>query len=560
MYTAKAEEGSICMKIKVLFVGICAALCVYSIGYATEITSVSFNGSEVLINGKGDEEQAVVKIIPKNAEDNIDNIAVLKGVKTDSNKEVSVSAVMPEISGTYSVFLKSGTIDEKEFSYANMSDRQLFIDKLNTQETDVFALLEEENSKVILNNFGVNVELYASFSETQKRECIDKILTGEIISKDNIKTRINTAAALTAINNNIKVSQNLSDLELEFESVKHKDITDAQLRNWIEKLISANVKYQSRNDLEKEYRAANILYLINNAKYTEYDNLITGYDSDLQMTSDNSYKLAKQMSLSGQTKVNEYLKNALSSAPAESIALFKTAYQTAYWAAASESGNAAGGGGSSSGGSSSKNNSSGGAGGVPTNGNIQTGAEQYHELSDIGEAKWAEDEITFLHKKKIISGYDDNTFGPNNPIKREEFVTIIINAVGIVPIGSIENTFTDVKENSWYEKYILTAVEQGYVSGMGENLFGTGECISRQDAAVILYRVIKDAERENQRIYTGFADDERIAEYAKEAVKCMFEYSIINGAEGNMFNPQNNLTRAEAAKMIYNALFWREAK
>ena len=66
--------------------------------------------------------------------------------------------------------------------------------------------------------------------------------------------------------------------------------------------------------------------------------------------------------------------------------------------------------------------------------------------------------------------------------------------------------------------------------------------------------------RENQRIYTGFADDERIAEYAKEAVKCMFEYSIINGAEGNMFNPQNNLTRAEAAKMIYNALFWREAK
>lgn len=549
------------MKIKVLFIGMCVTLCVYSIGYATEITSVSFNGSEVLISGKGDEEQAVVKIMPKNAEDSIDNIAVLKGVKTDRNKEVSVSAVMPEISGTYSVFLKSGTIAEKEFSYINVSDRQTFIDKLNTQETDVFALLEEENSKVILNNFGVNVELYTSFSETQKRECIDKILTGEIISKDNIKTRINTAAALTAINNNIKVSKSLSDLELEFESVKHKDITDAQLRNWIEKLISANVKYQSASDLEKEYRDANILYLINHAKYTEYDSLITKYDSELQMTSDNSYKLAKQMSLSGQSEVNEFLKNTLSAAPAESVASFKAAYQAAYQKATSENSNSrGGGGGSSSGGSSSKNNSSGSTGGVPTNGNIQIGTEQYHELSDIGEAKWAEDEIKFLHKKKIISGYGDNTFGPNNPIKREEFVTIIINAVGVIPIGNLENTFTDVKENSWYEKYILTAVESGYVSGMGENLFGTGECISRQDAAVILYRIIKDTKREKQRAYPGFADDENISEYAKEAVKCMFEYSIINGAEGNMFNPQNNLTRAEAAKMIYNALFWGEAK
>ena len=130
------------MKIKVLSAGICAVLCTCSIGYATEITSVSFNGSEVFINGKGDEKQAVVKIIPKNAEDNIDNIVVLKGIETDSNREVRVSAVMPEISGTYSLFLKSGNIAEKEFSYMNVSDRQLFIDKLNTQGTDVFALIE----------------------------------------------------------------------------------------------------------------------------------------------------------------------------------------------------------------------------------------------------------------------------------------------------------------------------------------------------------------------------------------------------------------------------------
>lgn len=546
------------MKIKELFISICTALCFCTTGYATEITSVSFDGNELTITGKGDEKHAILKIIPENSEDNIDNIVVLKGIETSADGKITVSAIMPEVSGDYSMVLKSGATDTKKFKYANNIDRQNLIDKLNADGTDIFALFEEESSSVILNNFGVNVELYNSFPEEQKKECVNLFSENGEISAENIKEKINTAINLAAVNNGIKITQCLSDLGLEFENVKYESVSDTQLRAWIEKLIAANVKYQSLEDMKNEYKTSNILYLINTAKYNEYDNLFIKYDSDIKMTEENCYKLAKQMSTAGQSKVNELLKNALSASPAESIAALKNVYQNAQQAAAvAQNGNTGGGG--TSGGSSSGNKSSA-AGGVPTNGNVTGKKDEYIALNDINDAKWAADEINFLNKKKIISGYEDNTFRPNNAITREEFVTVIINAVGIVPIENLENHFEDVKKDAWYEKFVITAVNQGYVSGIGETVFGTGENISRQDAAAIVYRVIKDIEREKTREYSEFADAGTISDYAKEAVKCMYEYSIINGSDGNMFNPKNNLTRAEAAKMIYNALFWREAR
>ena len=51
-----------------------------------------------------------------------------------------------------------------------------------------------------------------------------------------------------------------------------------------------------------------------------------------------------------------------------------------------------------------------------------------------------------------------------------------------------------------------------------------------------------------------FADESHIADYAKDAVYTLGGAYIINGDEDNMFHPQNSITRAEAAQLLYNAL------
>ena len=51
----------------------------------------------------------------------------------------------------------------------------------------------------------------------------------------------------------------------------------------------------------------------------------------------------------------------------------------------------------------------------------------------------------------------------------------------------------------------------------------------------------------------AFADDEKVSDYAKEAVAYMKSIGLIEGYN-NEYRPLDNLTRAEASKVIYELL------
>lgn len=73
--------------------------------------------------------------------------------------------------------------------------------------------------------------------------------------------------------------------------------------------------------------------------------------------------------------------------------------------------------------------------------------------------------------------------------------------------------------------------------------------ISRQDAALIIYRAL-GLERADG---AAFADGTSIADYAREAVDTLSSAGILKGSDG-YFYPQNTITRAEAAQLFYAAL------
>lgn len=51
-----------------------------------------------------------------------------------------------------------------------------------------------------------------------------------------------------------------------------------------------------------------------------------------------------------------------------------------------------------------------------------------------------------------------------------------------------------------------------------------------------------------------FADSDKISEYAKEAVMSLKSAGVVNGVNDTDFAPEQNCTRAMAAKVIYTAL------
>lgn len=162
---------------------------------------------------------------------------------------------------------------------------------------------------------------------------------------------------------------------------------------------------------------------------------------------------------------------------------------------------------------------------------------------------WAANEISELYHQAVISGYEDNTFRPDNTVTRAEFVQMICNGINAVYNGA--DMFEDVGRSDWYFKSVNTAAELEIVKGFG-NRFEPEDFITRQDAAVILYSVFqyRGIVLEGQE---SFADDDKIASYAYEGVSTLAGNGIVQGY-GGYYAPEDNLTRAEAGVLVYRLL------
>ena len=119
---------------------------------------------------------------------------------------------------------------------------------------------------------------------------------------------------------------------------------------------------------------------------------------------------------------------------------------------------------------------------------------------------------------------------------------------------SSDGVFTDVLSGAWYEGYVYALYKNQLISGMGEGKFGTGEVITRQDAAVMVYRCLERAGVDVSGEGSVFGDADNISDYAKVAVSGLSQKGIINGNEEGLFLPGKSLTRAEAAKILSDAL------
>jgi hypothetical protein len=142
----------------------------------------------------------------------------------------------------------------------------------------------------------------------------------------------------------------------------------------------------------------------------------------------------------------------------------------------------------------------------------------------------------------------NGTFAPNAKVTREQFVKMIDTLYK----GTEANTlFTDIDSKAWYVPYINKAVNSGIIKGISEDAFGIGLGVTREDMAVMIYRVLND---ENVEATETFGDDNIISDYAKEAVYYLKNKGIITGTGEGNYEPKKVMTRAEAAVVINNVL------
>ncbi len=175
-------------------------------------------------------------------------------------------------------------------------------------------------------------------------------------------------------------------------------------------------------------------------------------------------------------------------------------------------------------------------------------------LKDMSSEHWAYEAVKTLGNAGVINGFEDGTFRPEDAVTREQFIKMLVGAFNMVAENA-ECNYSDVSKDAWYYSSVAIATEKGITKGYG-NTFGTGTSITREDAAVMIYRIIQAQAKEAE----SFSDDSLISSYAKDAVYALYGNGVINGMGDGTFAPKANLTRAQAAQIIFTALKYNVAK
>jgi hypothetical protein len=169
------------------------------------------------------------------------------------------------------------------------------------------------------------------------------------------------------------------------------------------------------------------------------------------------------------------------------------------------------------------------------------------DLTDI-KGHWAFNEIVSLVDLKVLSGYPDKTFKPNNDISRAEFATVIVKALKLE--AKAGKVFADTA-NHWAKDFIATANAYGIINGYSDSSFGPNDPITREQMAVMIANALKLSGSSTS---ISFTDANSISDWAKDAVAVVAEKGIITGYPDGSFKPDGKLTRAEAASVTVRAL------
>ncbi len=212
-----------------------------------------------------------------------------------------------------------------------------------------------------------------------------------------------------------------------------------------------------------------------------------------------------------------------------------------------------GGSGGSSGGSGSSKSGSSGSGGTGAFTAAASSASNDRgsvKFTDIDHVAWAGEAIRGLYAAGVISGRTPEIFAPDDNINRAEFVKMLVYGLKKDTL-SAGSSFNDVNEDDWFYQSVGAASSLGWVKGDENGNFCPDAPITRQDAVVILYRVLDaDGTWDN----AGFADFDSVSDYAKDAVNYMAANGVVNGMGNGRFAPLEPLSRAQAAKILYQAL------
>ncbi|NBD25354.1 S-layer homology domain-containing protein [Paenibacillus glycinis] len=174
--------------------------------------------------------------------------------------------------------------------------------------------------------------------------------------------------------------------------------------------------------------------------------------------------------------------------------------------------------------------------------------------------RWAKDAVNDMGSRMIVLGDANGLFNPDQAITRAEFAATLVRALGLNP-ESGSSAFADVGKTDWYYEAVNAAYRDKMISGYADGTFRPNDRITREQAMSMLARAMEITGLQTQNgdalqdaRLSAYADADRIAGWAREGVLTSIGAELVHGRSDGRLAPKEFVTRAEVASMVERLL------
>ena len=168
---------------------------------------------------------------------------------------------------------------------------------------------------------------------------------------------------------------------------------------------------------------------------------------------------------------------------------------------------------------------------------------------------WYKSAVDFAQASELMVGMGGNRFAPNAVTTRAMVVQVLYAFADKPSVEGLTCPLTDVAPGAWYRDAVIWGYNHGVTTGYDDNTFRPNNVISRQELAVMICGMLfgddSILDKEDIKLALGtFEDGDQIASWAREAVAVCRISGLMVGDNNGCFRPDAGLTRAELAQVF----------
>ncbi len=176
-------------------------------------------------------------------------------------------------------------------------------------------------------------------------------------------------------------------------------------------------------------------------------------------------------------------------------------------------------------------------------------------FDDAAPTEWYHDGVHYCLENGLMVGISENTFRPGQATSRVMIATILWRLEGSPAVSGGKSTrFADVPDHTWYTDAVEWAASANIVSGYNHNTFGPDDLVTREQLVSMLWRYANykgyDVSVGENTNILGYQDIAAAGDWAIPALQWAVGSRVSVGKSGNILDPQGFSTRAEAASML----------